>query len=43
LNKQPHKNQLGSKLIKSEGNNISKVENMGVISQGKEETRRENS
>jgi len=31
LNKQPHKSQLGSKLIKSEENNLGKAEDMGVI------------
>jgi len=43
LNKQPDINQLGSKLIKSEGDDMGKVEDMGVTSQGKEKTQKKNS
>jgi hypothetical protein len=31
LNKQPHKSQLGSKIIKGEGDDTGKANNMGVI------------
>jgi hypothetical protein len=40
LNRQPHINQLGNKIIKSERDNMGKVEDMGVIGQGREKTRR---
>jgi hypothetical protein len=32
LNKQPHNNKLGSKMIEGEGDNMSKAKDMGVIS-----------
>jgi hypothetical protein len=38
LNGQPHRNQLGNKMIKSEGNNMGKVEDMHVIGRGREMT-----
>jgi hypothetical protein len=33
---------LGSKIIKGEGDNLGKVEDMGVIAQGIEKGKREN-
>jgi hypothetical protein len=38
LNGQTHKNQLGSKMIKNEGDDMGKVEDMRVIGQGREMT-----
>jgi hypothetical protein len=38
LNKQPHKNQLGNKIIKGKGNDMGRVEDMGVNDQRNEET-----
>jgi hypothetical protein len=35
INIQPHRNQLEDKMIKGKGNNMGKVENMGVINQRK--------
>jgi hypothetical protein len=35
INIQPHKNQLEDRMIEGKGNNMGKVENMGVINQGK--------
>jgi hypothetical protein len=31
LNKQPHKSQVGNKMIKGKGDNMGKIEDMGVI------------
>jgi hypothetical protein len=31
LNNQPHKSQLGDKMIESKGNNTNKVKDMGAI------------
>jgi len=31
LNKQPHRSQFGNKMIKGEGDNMGKAEDMGVI------------
>jgi len=31
LNKQPHGSELGSKMIKREGDNMGKAKNMGVV------------
>jgi hypothetical protein len=42
LNKQPHRNQLGIKMIKNERDDMGKAEDMGVISQGRVKTRKEN-
>jgi hypothetical protein len=36
LNKQLHKNQLENKMIKGKGDDNGKAEDMGVISQGRE-------
>jgi hypothetical protein len=41
LNRQPHTNQLRNKIVKGKGDNMGKVEDMGVIGQGREETRKE--
>jgi hypothetical protein len=35
INIQPHRNQLGDRIIEGKGNNMGKVKNMGVINQGK--------
>ncbi len=42
LKRQPHISQLGSKMIKGEGNNMGMAKDMGVINQGREKTRSEN-
>jgi hypothetical protein len=42
LNRKPNITQLGSKLIKSEGDDMVKVEDMGVTRQGKKKTQKKN-
>jgi hypothetical protein len=38
LNKKPHRNQLGTKMIKGEGDDMGKAKDMGVINLGKGDT-----
>jgi hypothetical protein len=38
LNRQPHKSQLESKMIKGKGNDMGRAKDMGVINQKREET-----
>jgi hypothetical protein len=40
-NDQPHKSQLGDKMIKGKGDNMGRVENIGVISQGRKKNMKE--
>jgi hypothetical protein len=35
LNNQSHKSQLGDKIVKSKGNDMGRVKDMGVMNQGR--------
>jgi len=42
LNDQPHIDQLRSRIIKNKGNNMGRVENMGVVNQKNKKTWKKN-
>jgi len=41
LNNQPHRSQLGDKIIKNKGNSMGKAKDMGVINWRREKNKRE--
>jgi len=41
LKNQPNKSQLGDKMIKGKGDNMDRVEDVGVISQGRKKNMNE--